>query len=73
MRRAEFFRQGSRQRELMKGKRWLLLSRWVDLDPEQKRQLNQLFRLNGKVLKAYLLKESSSQLSEYRYEWAMLR
>jgi hypothetical protein len=52
VRSAEFFRQGSRQRELMKGKRWLLLSRRVDLDPEQKRQLNQLFRLNGKVLKA---------------------
>jgi transposase len=31
-RRAEFFRQGGRRRELVKGKRWLLLSRWVNLE-----------------------------------------
>jgi len=29
VRRAEFFRKGGRLRELVKGKRWLLLSRWV--------------------------------------------
>jgi transposase len=73
VRRAEFFRQGGRQRELVKGKRWLLLSRWVNLNTDQKRQLNQLFKLNRRVLKAYLLKESLSRLWEYRYEGAMLR
>jgi Transposase len=73
VRRAEFFRQGGRQRELAKGKRWLLLSRWVNLNTEKKRQLNQLFGVNRRMLKAYLLKESLSRLWEYRYEGAMLR
>jgi transposase len=73
VRRAEFFRQGGRKRELVKGKRWLLLSRWVNLNTEKKRQLNQLFRLNRRVMKAYLLKESLNRLWEYRYEGAMLR
>jgi transposase len=73
VRRAEFFRQGGRQRELVKGKRWLLLSRWVNLDSGQKQQLNQLFSLNRRVMKAYLLKESLDRLWNYRYEGAMLR
>jgi len=73
VRRAEFFRQGGRKRELVKGKRWLLLSRWVNLEPGQKRQLNQLFSLNRRVMKAYLLKESLDRLWTYRYEGAMLR
>ena len=73
VRRAEFFRQGGRKRKLVKGKRWLLLSRWVNLDRGQKRQLNQLFSLNRRVMKAYLLKESLDRLWNYRYEGAMLR
>ena len=55
VRRAEFFRKGGRMRGLVKGKRWLLLSRWVNLDTGKKRQLNQLFALNRRVMKAYLL------------------
>jgi transposase len=73
VRRAEFFRKGGRMRGLVKGKRWLLLSRWVHLDTGKKRQLNHLFRLNRRMLKAYLLKESLSRLWDYRYEGAMLR
>src|SRR5215472_10010429 len=37
------------------------------------RQLNALFALNRRILKAYLLKESLSQLWNYTYEGAMLR
>lgn len=73
VRRAEFFRQGGRRRELVKGKRWLLLSRWVNLKSGQKQQLNQLFSLNRRVMKAYLLKESLDRLWNYHYEGAMLR
>ncbi|HEV2380260.1 MAG TPA: ISL3 family transposase [Terriglobia bacterium] len=73
VRRAEFFRQGGRRRELVKGKRWLLLSRWVNLESGQRQQLNQLFSLNRRVMKAYLLKESLDRLWDYRYEGAMLR
>ncbi len=58
VRRAEFFRKGGQMRGVVKGKRWLLLSRWVNLDSGKKRQLNTLFAMNRRVLKAYLLKES---------------
>src|SRR5512136_819434 len=73
VRRAEFFRKGGRMRGVVKGKRWLLLSRWVNLDTGKKRQLNQLFALNRRVMKAYLLKESLDRLWTYHYEGAMLR
>jgi transposase len=72
VRRAEFFRQGKRMRELVKGKRWLLLSRWVNLTGGKRQELNQLFALNRKMLKAYLLKESLDRLWTYHYEGAML-
>jgi transposase len=73
VRRAEFFRKGGRMRGLVKGKRWLLLTRWVNLTVGKRRQLNELFTLNRRLLKAYLLKESLDRLWEYRYEGAMVR
>jgi transposase len=73
VRRAEFFRKGGPAREIVRGKRWLLLSSWVNLDRSKKRQLNQLFALNRRVMKAYLLKESLARLWDYIYEGAMLR
>jgi transposase len=66
VRRAEFFRKGGATREVVKGKRWLLLSRWVHLNTHKKRQLNALFALNRRVMKAYLLKESLDRLWSYR-------
>jgi transposase len=73
VRRAEFFRKGGRWRGLVKGKRWLLLSRWVNLSSGKRQELNQLFAINRKLLKASLLKESLDRLWMYRYEGAMLR
>ena len=73
VRRAEFFRQGGWKRELVKGKRWLLLARWVTLETDQKRLLNDLFKVNRRMLKAYLLKEGLDRLWNYIYEGAMLR
>jgi transposase len=46
VRRAEFFRKGGRMRGVVKGKRWLLLSRWVNLTAGKRQELNQLFALN---------------------------
>src|SRR5580704_10247541 len=60
MRRAEFFRKGGRMRGVVKGKRWLLLTRWVNLEGKKRQQLNDLFALNRRVMKAYLLKEAWS-------------
>ena len=73
VRRAEFFRKGGAARDLVRGKRWLLLTSWLHLDRGKRRQLNALFALNRRILKAYLLKESLSQLWNYTYEGAMLR
>jgi transposase len=72
VRKAEFFRQGGEKRELIKGKKWLLLSRWRNLNGEHRGDLNELFRMNRRVFKAYLLKESLEGLWDYRYPGAML-
>jgi transposase len=72
VRRAEFFRKGRKMRDVIKGKKWLLLSRWKNLVPRQRGVLNRLFQMNRRVFKAYLLKESLEQLWDYRYEGAML-
>ncbi len=42
-------------------------------DSQKRQQLNELFALNRRVMKAYLLKESLERLWTYRYEGAMLR
>src|SRR5258705_2358251 len=60
-------------RGVVKGKRWLLLTRWTNLDNQKRQQLNQLFALNRRVMKAYFLKERLERLWTYRYEGAMLR
>jgi transposase len=73
VRRAEFFRKGRAARDLVRGKRWLLLTSWLNLDRSKRRQRNAQFALNRRILKAYLLKESRSQLWNYTYEGAMLR
>jgi transposase len=72
VRRAEFFRKGRKMRDVIKGKKWLLLSRWKNLAPKPRGVLNRLFQLNRRVFKAYLLKESLEQLWDYRYEGAMV-
>ena len=71
VRRVEFFRKGGAMRDVVKGKRWLLLTRWVNLPEAKRGQLNQLFSLNRKLLKAYLLKESLDRLWNYVYEGSM--
>jgi transposase len=73
VRRAEFFRKGGAARELIKGKHWLLLTRWVNLTSGKKQMLQQLLGLNRRLMKAYLLKESLDRLWNYRYPGAMMR
>jgi transposase len=72
VRKAEFFRQGPQKRGLIKGKKWLLLSRWANLTDARRGELNRLFQMNRRVFKAYLLKESLERLWNYRYEGAMI-
>jgi transposase len=72
-RRAEFFRQGAEARGLIRGKRWLLRRRWANLDWEERHTLRELFALNRRLAKAYLLKEQLTQLRSYTYEAAASR
>jgi len=72
VRRAEFFRQGGRMREIIKGKHWLLLTRWINLTSSQRGMLNDLLGLNRRLLKAYWLKESLARLWDYVYPGNML-
>jgi transposase len=72
VRRAEFFRKGPKMRDLIRGKKWLLMSRWKYLTAAKRGVLNQLFQLNRRVFKAYMLKESLERLWDYRYEGAMV-
>ena len=69
-RRAEFFRQGAEARGLIRGKRWLLLRRWANLDWEERETLRDLFALNRRLAKASLLKEQLAHLWTYTYEGA---
>ena len=70
-RRAEFFRKRGEARALVRGKRWLLLRSWIHLDREDRQTLRELFALNRRLAKAYLLRDQLSQLWTYTYEgWA---
>ena len=72
-RRAEFFRQGRAARDLVRGKRWLLLRSWAHLDRTERQTLRHLFALNRRRAKAYLLKEQLAHLWTYTYEGAARR
>jgi transposase len=72
-RRAEFFRKGGAARGLLRGKRWLLLRRWMHLERQERRLVQELLALNRRLAKAYLLKEQLAHLWDYTYEGAARR
>lgn len=67
-RRAEFFRHGGDARRLIRGKRWLLLRSWANLDDDERGTVKVLLTRNRRLAKAYLLKEQLGQLWTYTYE-----
>ncbi len=69
-RRAEFFRQGGAARALLRGKRWLLLRAWGNLERGERQQLKELLALNHRLATAHLLKEQLAHLWDYVYEGA---
>lgn len=72
-RREEFFRQNPRLRAAMRGKRWLLLTRWHNLPRPKRTQLKEALALNRRLFKAYYLKEQIERLWSYSYEGAAIR
>lgn len=73
VRRTEFFHKGDPPRELMTGKRWLLLAHWMRLTTNKKQQFNAVLAPYRRVIIAYLLKKSPDRLWRYRCEGAVLR
>ncbi len=71
--RQEFFRRKGRLRAVMRGKRWLLLTRWKNLSRKKRGQLTEALSLNRRLFKAYYLKEQIERLWNYTYEGAALR
>ena len=65
VRRIEYKRVQGKERQYIKGQRYTLLSHKENLDLKGKRALNQLLKINKRLHKAYLLKESFAQLWDY--------
>jgi transposase len=71
VRKREYHRLTGDDRRYVKGKKFVLLSRWDNLRADQQHHLAELFRVNRRLCKAYLLKESFGQLWDYqRAGWA---
>lgn len=80
LRRAVFFRADAELRAIGRGTRWLVLRSWERQNDEQRSRLKQLFRLNGKLARAYQLVEELRAVlkapdgrSLYHGLWRILR
>lgn len=71
IRKQEYRRVSEKQGKYIKGQQFILLSRYKNLDATGKQSLKELFAVNRRLYKAYLLKEQFSQLWDYKTEtWA---
>ena len=71
VRKTEYRRVEGKERKYIKGKKYILLSRRENLDRDGRRNLKELLRANKRLNTAYMLKESFSQLWDYKTEgWA---
>jgi transposase len=71
VRKAEYKRMEGSQRRYIKGSKYILLSHRNNLDAKGRRSLDELLRVNRRLNKAYLLKESFSRIWTYKSEgWA---
>ena len=73
VRKREYGRLVGVDRRYIKGKKFVLLSRWDNLSREKRDALDELFRVNTRLYRAYLLKESFGQLWRYRQPFAARR
>jgi hypothetical protein len=48
-----------------RGKRWLLLRRWKTVRGSKRQELTQLFAVNRRLFKAYILREQLDRLWTY--------
>jgi len=73
IRKLEFKRAGKKMKGLLCGKKFILLSKRANLKQGTRKALNGLLKLNKRLYKAYLLKESFGQLWSYRYKEAAFK
>jgi transposase len=66
VRRQEFFRAGAVMRPYGRGKRWLLLRRWKTVCGSKRNELQQLFAVNRRLFRAYVLREQLDRLWTYK-------
>ena len=66
VRQREYARLSGQDRRFLKGQRYTLLSHWGNLTADGKTALKELFKVNQRLNKAYLLKESFGPLWHYR-------
>jgi transposase len=66
VRKREFWRRGGAMREVVRGKKWLLLKRRRRVRGRNRTMLDQLLALNQRLAKAYLMKESFAHVWDYR-------
>lgn len=66
VRKREYARLVGDDRRYVKGQKFVLLSNWDNLSADKRNSLQDLFRVNRRLCKAYLLKESFGQLWDYR-------
>jgi transposase len=72
LRKAEFWRLGGRQRDVIRGKKYLLLKRRKRLHWRRRRELDELLLLNQRVNSAYVLKEQFVRVWAARDETEMV-
>jgi transposase len=71
VRKQEYQKLKNEDRKYIKGKKYTLLSRNANLDTAGKKALQDLFKINKRLNKAYILKERFDQLWTYKKEaWA---
>lgn len=73
VRKAEFWRRGGQWRELIKGKKFLLLKKRRRLHWRRRRELDALLSLNRRLYVAYVLKEQFDHAWTYTTPAGMLR
>jgi transposase len=66
VRKQEYHRLTGDDRRYIKGQKFVLLSNWDNLSRDRRNGLEELFAVNTRLNKAYLLKESFGQLWRYR-------
>jgi len=71
VRKSEYQRMEGDQRKYIKGTKYILLSHRGNLNPKGRKALDELLRINKRLNKAYMLKESFNQIWSYKSEgWA---